>query len=45
LSAGVAYTRVLGVPIGKNPEDSNLGNVEAMQWVLLYLFIGHVRWY
>jgi hypothetical protein len=32
---------VLGVPTGKNPEDSNLASVEAMQWVLLYLSIGH----
>jgi hypothetical protein len=31
LAAGVVYTRVLVVPIGKNPEDSNLGNVEAVQ--------------
>jgi hypothetical protein len=28
-------------PTGKNPEDSNLASVEAMQWVLLYLSIGH----
>jgi hypothetical protein len=28
--------RVLGVPTGKHSDDSNLGNVEAMQWVLLY---------
>jgi hypothetical protein len=25
---------------GKNPEDSNLASVEAMQWVLLSLSIG-----
>jgi hypothetical protein len=31
----------LGVPTGKDPEDSNLASVEAMQWVLLYLSIGH----
>jgi hypothetical protein len=31
----------LGVPTGKNPEDSNLASVEAMQWVLLYLSIAH----
>jgi hypothetical protein len=31
----------LGVPTGKNPEDSNLASVEAMQWVLLCLSIGH----
>jgi hypothetical protein len=31
----------LAVPTGKNPEDSNLASVEAMQWVLLYLSIGH----
>jgi hypothetical protein len=31
----------LGVSTGKNPEDSNLASVEAMQWVLLYLSIGH----
>jgi hypothetical protein len=26
-----------GVSTGKNPEDSNLASVEAMQWVLFYL--------
>jgi hypothetical protein len=26
---------------GINPEDSNLASVEVMQWVLLYLSIGH----
>jgi hypothetical protein len=31
LSRGAAYTRVLGVPTAKNPEDSNLVSVEAMQ--------------
>jgi hypothetical protein len=31
----------LGVPTGKNPEDSNPAIVEAMQWVLLSLTIGH----
>jgi hypothetical protein len=31
-----------GVPIGKNPEDSNLVSVEAMQWVFLYLSISHI---
>jgi hypothetical protein len=31
----------LGVSTGKNPEDSNLASVEAMQWALLYLSIGH----
>jgi hypothetical protein len=31
----------LGVPTRKNPEDSNLVGVEAMQWVLLYLSTGH----
>jgi hypothetical protein len=31
----------LGVRTGKNREDSNLVSVEAMQWVLLYLSIGH----
>jgi hypothetical protein len=30
-----------GVPTGKTLEDSNLVSVEAMQWVLLYLSIGH----
>jgi hypothetical protein len=29
----------LGVPTGKNPEDSNLWSVEEMQWVPLYLSI------
>jgi hypothetical protein len=27
---------ILGVPTGKNPEDSNLAIVEDMQWVFLY---------
>jgi hypothetical protein len=36
---------VLGVPTGKNPEDSNLAGVVAMQWVLLYVSIGHDRCY
>jgi hypothetical protein len=40
-----AYTRDLGVPTGKHPEDSNLASVEAMQWVLLHLSIGHDRCY
>jgi hypothetical protein len=31
------YKGFLGAPTGKNPEDSNLASVEAMQWVLLYL--------
>jgi hypothetical protein len=36
------HTQVyLGVPTGKNPEDSSPVSVEAMQWVLLYLSIGH----
>jgi hypothetical protein len=35
----------LGVPTGKNPEDSNPESVEAMQWVLVYLSIGHGRCY
>jgi hypothetical protein len=30
-----------GVPTGKNPEDSSQVTVEAMQWVLLYMSIGH----
>jgi hypothetical protein len=33
----------LVVPTGKNPEDSNLTCVEAMQWVLLYLPICYER--
>jgi hypothetical protein len=37
LSTGAAHTSVSGVPTGKNPEDSNLARVEAMQWVRLYL--------
>jgi hypothetical protein len=39
LLTGFAYTRDLGVPTGKNPDDSNLASVEAMQWVLLYLSV------
>jgi hypothetical protein len=42
LSTGAAYTRV---STGKNPDDSNLQSVEAMQWVLLYISIGHDRCY
>jgi hypothetical protein len=41
LSTGAAYSRVLGVPTGTNIEDSSLASMEAMQWVLLYLSIGH----
>jgi hypothetical protein len=29
----------------KNPRDSNLANVEAMQWILFNLSIGHDRYY
>jgi hypothetical protein len=32
-------------PTGKNPEDSNLASVEAIQWVVLYLSVGHDRRY
>jgi hypothetical protein len=35
----------LGVPTGTNPEDSNPSSVEVMQWVLLYLSIGHDKCY
>jgi hypothetical protein len=31
----------LGVLTGKNREDTNVGSVEAMQCVLVYLSIGH----
>jgi hypothetical protein len=41
LLTGAAYTRVLAVLTGKNPDDSNLTSVEAMQWVLHYLSVGH----
>jgi hypothetical protein len=34
--------QVSGVPAGSSPEDWNLAGVETMQWVLLYLSIGHV---
>jgi hypothetical protein len=37
--------RALYIPTGKNQEDSNLQNVEAMQWVILCLYIGHDRYY
>jgi hypothetical protein len=37
--------RVSRVPTGKNPDDSNLASMEVMQWVLLYLSIGHDRCY
>jgi hypothetical protein len=35
----------LSFPNGKNPEDSKVASVEAMQWVLLYLSLGHDRCY
>jgi hypothetical protein len=41
MSIGATYTRVLGVPTRKNPEDSSQVSVEAVQWGLLYLSIGH----
>jgi hypothetical protein len=31
----------LGVPTGRSLEDSNQASVEAMQWVLRFLSIGH----
>jgi hypothetical protein len=37
VSTRAAFTRVLG----DLTEYSNLANVEAVQWVLLYLSIGH----
>jgi hypothetical protein len=36
---------ILGVPTTKIPRDSNLAKVEAMQLILLYLSIGHDRYY
>jgi hypothetical protein len=36
---------ISGEPKGKNPEDSNLAIVEAMQWVFVYLSIGHKECY
>jgi hypothetical protein len=36
---------ILGVPTGKNPEDSNQVSMEAMQWVHLYLSVGDDRCY
>jgi hypothetical protein len=35
----------LGVPTGKNPEDSNMESMEAMQLVLLCLSIGRDKSY
>jgi hypothetical protein len=35
----------LGVPTGKNLGDSSPASVEAMQWALVYLSIGHVTCY
>jgi hypothetical protein len=35
----------LGVPTDENTEDSSQASVEAMQWVLLYLSIGHDKCY
>lgn len=34
---------LLGVPTGKNPENSNQVSMEAMQWACLYLSISHNR--
>jgi hypothetical protein len=31
----------LGIPTGRNPEDSNLASVEVMQWVLLHISISY----
>jgi hypothetical protein len=41
LTTGTACTRDLGVLASKNPEDSNVARVEAMELVLLYVSIGH----
>jgi hypothetical protein len=35
------HERFLGVPRGKNPEDSTAESVEAMQWGLFFPPIGH----
>jgi hypothetical protein len=35
----------LGVPAGKNLDDSNLACIKAMQWVFFYLSIDHDRYY
>jgi hypothetical protein len=35
----------LCVHTDKNPEDSNVASLEAMQWVLLCLSVGHDRCY
>jgi hypothetical protein len=43
LSTGAAYKRVSRFSLGKIPEDSSQVSVEATQWVLLYLPIGHHR--
>jgi hypothetical protein len=40
LSTGAAYTRVVRCPYSKNAKDSSQVSVEAMQWALLYVFIG-----
>jgi hypothetical protein len=36
---------ILGIATGKNPEALNLPSVEAMQWILLCLSVGHDRCY
>jgi hypothetical protein len=41
LSTGAAYTKIFRCPTGKNPEDPNLASMQSMQWILLYLGIGH----
>jgi hypothetical protein len=38
----VLHTRgFLDVPTSKNPEESSLASMQATEWVLLYLSIGH----
>jgi hypothetical protein len=39
------HKRFLGVQTGKNADDLNLASMEAMQWVVFCLFIGHDRHY
>jgi hypothetical protein len=45
MSIRAAYITVFRCPHRKNPEGSNLASMEALQWVLLYLSIGHYRCY
>jgi hypothetical protein len=45
VNMGCTQKAFFDAPTGKNPEDSKVASVEAMQWILLYLSIHHNRCY